>query len=98
LGEPQNPNLLKAMIEENLFEGDENTDANMAFSEKAKNKIITMACKAAVKGGQSLAQAEIRKLLESLVNLNNPYTCPHGRPIIMRLKEYELMKLFKRVI
>jgi DNA mismatch repair protein MutL len=98
LGEPQSPDLLKAMIEENLFESDENIDANTVFSEKAKNKIITMACKAAVKGGQSLTQAEIRKLLENLMKLSNPYTCPHGRPIIMRLKEYELMKLFKRVI
>ena len=86
------------MIEENLFEIDENIDTNTVFSEKAKNKIITMACKAAIKGGQSLTQAEIRKLLENLMDLSNPYTCPHGRPIIMRLKEYELMKLFKRVI
>jgi len=98
LGEPQSPDLLKAMIEENLFEIDENIDTNTVFSEKAKNKIITMACKAAIKGGQSLTQAEIRKLLENLMDLSNPYTCPHGRPIIMRLKEYELMKLFKRVI
>lgn len=98
LGEPQSPDLLKAMIEENLFESDENIDNKMVFSEKAKNKIITMACKAAIKGGQSLTQAEIRKLLENLMKLSNPYTCPHGRPIIMRLKEYELMKLFKRVI
>ncbi|MBC3898270.1 DNA mismatch repair endonuclease MutL [Acetobacterium malicum] len=98
LGEPQSPDLLKAMIEENLFESDENIDNKTVFSEKAKNKIITMACKAAIKGGQSLTQAEIRKLLENLMKLSNPYTCPHGRPIIMRLKEYELMKLFKRVI
>ncbi len=98
LGEPLSPDLLKAMIEENLFENDENTNVNTFFSEKAKNKIITMACKAAIKGGQSLTQSEIRKLLENLMRLSNPYTCPHGRPIIMRLKEYELMKLFKRVI
>ncbi|MEO1814226.1 MAG: DNA mismatch repair endonuclease MutL [Acetobacterium sp.] len=98
LGEPQSPGLLKAMIEENLFESDEGIDANRVFSEKVKKKIITMACKAAIKGGQSLTHAEIRKLLENLMKLSNPYTCPHGRPIIMRLKEYELMKLFKRVI
>ena len=98
LGEPQSPDLLKAMIEENFFESDGNINVNTVFSEKAKNKIITMACKAAIKGGQSLTHDEIRKLLENLMNLSNPYTCPHGRPIIMRLKEYELMKLFKRVI
>ncbi|WP_373484302.1 DNA mismatch repair endonuclease MutL [Acetobacterium sp.] len=98
LGDPQSPDLLKAMIEENIFESDDNINANSVFSEKAKNRIITMACKAAIKGGQSLTPVEIRKLLENLMKLSNPYTCPHGRPIIMRLKEYELMKLFKRVI
>ncbi|AWW28465.1 DNA mismatch repair endonuclease MutL [Acetobacterium sp. KB-1] len=98
LGEPQSPDLLKAMIDEHLFESNENTEGNTVFSEKVKNKIIMMACKAAIKGGQSLTQAEIRKLLEDLRRLSNPYTCPHGRPIIMRLKEYELMKLFKRVV
>ena len=98
LGEPQSLDLLKAMIEENIFVSIENNGANTVFSEKVKNRIITMACKAAIKGGQSLTHIEIRKLIENLMKLSNPYTCPHGRPIIMRLKEYELMKLFKRVI
>lgn len=98
LGEPQSPDLLKLMIDENLFECDDRFCVNNVFSEKTQNKIISMACKAAIKGGQSLTQVEIKRLLENLTNLDNPYTCPHGRPIIMRLKEYELMKLFKRVI
>lgn len=98
LGEPQSPDLLKLMIDENLFECEDRFCENNVFSEKAQNKIISMACKAAIKGGQSLTQVEIKRLLENLTNLDNPYTCPHGRPIIMRLKEYELMKLFKRVI
>ncbi|WP_303870647.1 DNA mismatch repair endonuclease MutL [Acetobacterium wieringae] len=98
LGEPQSPDLLKLMINENLFEYNDRSCANNAFSEKVQNKIISMACKAAIKGGQALTQVEIKNLLENLMNLDNPYTCPHGRPIILRLKEYELMKLFKRVI
>lgn len=98
LGEPQSVALLKTMIDENLFERDDNNLSKTAFSENAKNRIITMACKAAIKGGQQLTHSEISKLLENLMALDNPYTCPHGRPIIMRLKEYELMKLFKRVV
>ncbi|MBU4438881.1 MAG: DNA mismatch repair endonuclease MutL [Acetobacterium sp.] len=98
LGEPQSVELLKTMIDENLFERDDNNLSKTAFSENAKNRIITMACKAAIKGGQQLTHSEISKLLENLMALDNPYTCPHGRPIIMRLKEYELMKLFKRVV
>jgi DNA mismatch repair protein MutL len=57
-----------------------------------------MACKAAIKGGQVLSDEEIKILLNRLMALDNPFTCPHGRPIILRLKEYELMKLFKRVV
>ncbi len=98
LGEPQSPEFLKTMIEENLFDCDEKMPGTVVFSERTKNKIIAMACKAAIKGGQPLTPAEIRKLIENLMMLDNPYTCPHGRPIIMRLKEYELMKLFKRVL
>ena len=98
LGEPQSVELLKTMIDENLFERDDDSLSKTVFSETAKNRIITMACKAAIKGGQQLTHSEIRKLLENLMALDNPYTCPHGRPIIMRLKEYELMKLFKRVV
>ena len=98
LGDPQSVELLKTMIDENLFQRDDKDLTETVFSENAKNRIITMACKAAIKGGQQLTQGEIRKLLENLMELDNPYTCPHGRPIIMRLKEYELMKLFKRVV
>ncbi len=98
LGEPQSVDLLKKMIDENIFINDDESLSKSMFSKKMKNKIISMACKAAIKGGQPLTQREIKKLLENLMVLDNPYTCPHGRPIIMRLKEYELMKLFKRVV
>lgn len=98
LGEPQSVDLLKKMIDENIFINDDERLSKSIFSKKMKDKIISMACKAAIKGGQPLTQREIKKLLENLMALENPYTCPHGRPIIMRLKEYELMKLFKRVV
>jgi len=99
LGEPQTIELLKGVINENLFTVDEeHRDSEKLISSKIKNKLISMACKAAIKGGQSLTHEEIKQLLADLMGLENPFTCPHGRPVITRLKEYELMKLFKRVI
>lgn len=91
LGEPQSAELLPMWIE-NIVTGDP------ALKEKQWLKIATMACKAAVKGNQELDEREIRKLLNDLMTLENPYTCPHGRPIILYLKKYELEKLFKRVV
>ncbi|MEG2418037.1 MAG: DNA mismatch repair protein MutL, partial [Eubacterium sp.] len=61
-------------------------------------RIITMSCKAAVKGNQTLGINEIKSLLTKLEGLENPFTCPHGRPIIFKVRRYELEKLFKRVV
>ena len=91
LGEPQSAALLPMWVE-NLTTGDP------ALKEKQWLRIATMACKAAVKGNQDLNECEIRKLLDDLMTLENPYTCPHGRPIILYLKKYQLEKLFKRVV
>lgn len=64
----------------------------------ADDAIYTMACKAAVKANKRLDEMEIRKILEDLDKLENPYTCPHGRPTIVRLTKYELEKMFKRIV
>ncbi len=61
-------------------------------------KVISMSCKAAVKGGNVLELEEIKELLRNLDKLENPYTCPHGRPVIQQRSKYELEKLFKRVV
>lgn len=58
----------------------------------------TKACKAAVKAHDLLSTAEIQRLIERLVLLDNPYQCPHGRPVIIKKTRYELEKLFKRVV
>ena len=51
--------------------------------------IATVACKAAVKANMVLGQKEVEELIEKLLKLNNPYTCPHGRPTTIRIsKEY----------
>ena len=47
--------------------------------------IATVACKAAVKANMDLRKEEVDKLIESLLSLKNPYTCPHGRPTTIKL-------------
>ena len=60
--------------------------------------LATSACKAAVKGHDRLDDLEIKRLISDLSLLSNPYHCPHGRPIIIRLQQKDLEKEFKRII
>ncbi len=66
--------------------------------EKISDLFYNMACKAAVKAHDRLMPAEIDQLLNDLKQLENPYQCPHGRPVIIRLTQHELEKRFKRII
>lgn len=61
-------------------------------------KVASMSCKAAIKGNNHLSQEEINVLLKELLELDNPYHCPHGRPTIISMSKYELDKKFKRII
>ena len=61
-----------------------------------KRVALTLSCKGAIKAGKHLSNAEIRALLEQLAETENPYTCPHGRPIIVRLDDNEILKRFGR--
>jgi len=60
--------------------------------------LYQIACKAAVKAHDRLSDLEIRRLITDLGSLENPYTCPHGRPVIIRISRLELEKKFKRVL
>ena len=62
------------------------------------HKLATMGCKAAVKGSQRITVEEAQKLIEELLTLDNPYTCPHGRPTIVKYTKAELDKKFKRIV
>lgn len=61
-------------------------------------KIASMSCKAAVKGNNRLSPQEANELIDQLLDLENPYACPHGRPTIISMSKYELEKKFKRII
>ncbi|EIJ81412.1 DNA mismatch repair protein [Bacillus methanolicus PB1] len=59
---------------------------------------IMMSCKGSIKANQYLRNEEIQVLLDSLRQTSDPFTCPHGRPIIVHFSTYEMEKMFKRVM
>lgn len=61
-------------------------------------KVASMSCKAAVKGNHKMSGAEANHLIDQLLELENPYACPHGRPTIISMSKYELEKKFKRIV
>ena len=70
---------------------------------KGKNELIyekmaSMACKAAVKGNMRMSKDEVKALLKEMMELDNPYHCPHGRPTMISMTKYELEKKFKRIV
>lgn len=62
------------------------------------DRIATMACKTAVKGNMRISVKEADALIEELLQAENPYTCPHGRPTIISMSKTELEKRFKRIV
>lgn len=64
---------------------------------KILERIIMRSCKSAVKGGDILKKEEIDALMDSLKKCVNPFSCPHGRPTFIRMTEYEIRKMFRRV-
>lgn len=58
--------------------------------------ITNLACKGAIKAGKRLNEQQIHQLLAQLAKTDNPFTCPHGRPIIVRLDDNELIRRFGR--
>ncbi len=61
------------------------------------DKLIMMSCKAAIKAGDKLTDAEANALISELARCVNPFSCPHGRPTFIKLTKYEIEKMFKRV-
>ena len=73
-----------------------NTVALTAKQEKEEKFIATVACKAAVKANMALTEAEVSKLMEQLLKLPNPFTCPHGRPTAIKMDKNDIEKKFAR--
>ena len=73
-----------------------NTVARTAKQEIEEKFIATVACKAAVKAHMALATEEVTQLLDRLLQLPNPFTCPHGRPTAIRMTKNDIEKKFSR--
>jgi len=67
-----------------------------ALDDAAKDLIASVACKAAIKSGEPLKAAELKVLVSETLTLKDTTTCPHGRPVVQRLAQDELEKLFHR--
>ena len=63
-----------------------------------KERLMQSACKHAIKAGEPMKQEEIESLLLSYVNGELPLTCPHGRPVIIRITKKEIEKMFRRIV
>lgn len=71
-------------------------DTLRSLADINEERIITAACKAAVKAHYQLTESEVRYLLKELSTLDNAHTCPHGRPIIMNISMNDIYLFFKR--
>ncbi|MFC0188812.1 DNA mismatch repair endonuclease MutL [Fictibacillus aquaticus] len=73
-------------------------EKSISITKLREKAAIMMSCKGSIKANRHLRNDEIFALLESLRQSEDPYTCPHGRPITVHLSSYELEKMFKRVM
>ena len=73
-----------------------NTVARTAKQEKEEKFIATVACKAAVKANMALDVKEVESLMDKLLSLPNPFTCPHGRPTAIKMTKYDIERKFAR--
>ena len=73
-----------------------NTVARTAKQEKEEKFIATIACKAAVKANMKLDKEEVDRLMSKLLELPNPFSCPHGRPTVIKMSKYEIERKFAR--
>ncbi|MGD1413768.1 DNA mismatch repair endonuclease MutL [Bacillus subtilis] len=71
---------------------------NIDIKKLREEAAIMMSCKGSIKANRHLRNDEIKALLDDLRNTSDPFTCPHGRPIIIHHSTYEMEKMFKRVM
>ena len=80
--------IIYFLLERNVF------DVSLLRDSLAKQ----IACKASIKANHYLSKEEVEKLIADLNLCQNPYNCPHGRPVFVKFTHYEIEKLFKRVV
>ena len=71
---------------------------NITFNELRNDAIAMASCKMSIKANQVLTNVEMNKVISDLYECKNPFTCPHGRPIITKMEKKDLEKMFKRIV
>lgn len=92
------PSLAKNELLNEIFDELSECADRTSFTTGVQEKIASISCKAAVKGNQTLSEAEMKALIESLLTLDNPYFCPHGRPTMIVMTKSDIEKKFKRIV
>ena len=93
------PNICMDMNTKQLFLDllDEVDNFSRTSRQDIEDKFIaTIACKSAVKANMKLNEKEVDKLMERLLALPNPFTCPHGRPTAIKMSKYDIERKFSR--
>lgn len=93
----QLPSLDKAKFLKEMI-SDYSTEGRHKDVDYVLEKTASMACKAAIKGGQNISYSEANILIRELLQCDNPYCCPHGRPTMIEFTKSELEKKFKRIV
>lgn len=87
---------LKVLFDEVFAFGDEKRDIFNELNKLKEDIIATMSCHTSIRSGQSLHKEEMIDIYTKLIKCNNPYSCPHGRPTVWKLKLSEIDSKFDR--
>lgn len=91
MNEPLSPAVFKEVLDRLTH------DKLQDIAELKAEAIIRMSCRSAIKAHDQISDRECRKLIELLLALDNPFTCPHGRPTLVALTQVDIEKMFKRI-
>ena len=89
--------LIEGILDELTSQSREGVDENTRMKRLRQKIAISLSCRAAIKINTPLSQEKMQWLLDELFRCDNPFTCPHGRPIVLRVGIEEVLRGFKRI-
>jgi DNA mismatch repair protein MutL len=89
--------LIEGILDELTSQSREEVDENSRMKRLRQKIAISLSCRAAIKINTPLSQDKMQWLLDELFRCDNPFTCPHGRPIVLRVGIEEVLRGFKRI-
>ncbi len=89
--------LIEGILDELTFQSREGVDENNRMERLRQKIAISLSCRAAIKINTPLSQEKMQWLLDELFRCDTPFTCPHGRPIVLRVGIEEVLRSFKRI-